>query len=495
LASARGASAETPVLALSAQHDVHDTAALGDLQPAFAHPDPSRQSVSFDITLAAGTVIDNIASAHHAIDVTAAEDAYRVKLKGESVAPDRDFELAWTPVVLGGPAATLFRERTAAGEHVLLMFMPPQDRTPVAAPREVIFIIDTSGSMAGESIEQARASLLKGLATLVPADRFNIIQFNSVFETMFAAPLDASADNIERARGYVRSLTADGGTEMMPALQTAFAMPRSREHLRQIVFITDGAVSNEVELMRAIHAGIGDGRLFIVGIGSAPNGYFMRTAAQTGRGTFTFIGAGHDVERKMGELMQKLTRPVLANIQLQWPNGVVPEYAPAQVADLYADEPLVISARLGDRPRGVLTISGRAGAAWTRQFSLDDVGSSPGVATLWARNRIADLMSLQTQRVSDAEIRAQVLPLALEYQLVSKYTSLVAIDKTPVRRPDEALQRARIENTKPHGSQWQASGLPKTATPAQLQLLIGSMALLLALGIWARSTQRFAGRS
>lgn len=491
LARAVTASAETPVTELSPQHDAHDTATLCDLQPAFAHPDTSRQSVSFDITLAAGTVIDDVASAYHAIDVAQSDGTYRVKLKSESVAPDRDFELAWTPVVLGGPAAALFRERTAAGEHVLLMFMPPQDRAPVAAPREVIFIIDTSGSMAGESIEQARASLLQGLATLAPGDRFNIIQFNSVFESMFAAPLDASAANIERARSYVRSLRADGGTEMLPALKAAFSMPRSREHLRQIVFITDGAVSNEVELMRAIHEGIGDGRLFIVGIGSAPNGHFMRAAAQTGRGAFTFIGAAHEVAQKMAALTQKLTHPVLANIELQWPQGIVPDYAPAQIADLYADEPLVISARVPRQAQGVLTISGRAGAAWTRQLSLDEAESSPGVATLWARNRIADLMSLQTQRVSDDEIRAQVLPLALEYQLVSKYTSLIAVDKTPVRRLDETVHRTRIENTKPHGSQWQASGMPKTATPAQLQLLIGSLALLLAMGMcvmpqWAR---------
>jgi len=481
LEAALTATSETPVLALSAQHDAHDTATLGDLHPALSHPNTQRQSVSFDIEIDAGTVIDNIASAYHAIDVDEANGAYRVRLARGLVAPDRDFELAWTPVVLGGPATALFRERTDAGEHVLLMFMPPQDRVPIAAPREVIFIIDTSGSMQGESIEQARASLLKGLETLGPADRFNVIQFNSVFEVMFEAPRAASAENLARARRYVSSLRADGGTEMLPALRAAFAMPRSVEHLRQIVFITDGAVSNEAELMHAIKEDMGDARLFVVGIGSAPNGYFMRTAAQTGRGTFTFIGAAREVEQKMAELLRKLTHPVLTNIELRWPGGIVPEYAPAQIGDLYADEPLVISARLPAKASGVLTISGRAGTTWTRQISLDDADTSPGVATLWARNRIADLMNLQTQRVSDAEIRALVLPLALEYGLVSKYTSLVAIDKTPVRRPDEALQTTRVENTKPHGSQWQASGLPQTATPAQLHMMVGALALLLAL--------------
>lgn len=482
-AAALAATSETPLLAVSAVHDAHDTATIGDLQPAFAQPSTARHSVSFEIVLDAGTLIDNIVSTYHPIDIAEANGAYRIKLASESAAPDRDFELAWTPIVLGAPATALFREHTEAGEHVLLMFMPPQDPAPVATPREVIFIIDTSGSMGGEPIEQARAALLEGLKTLMAADRFNIIQFNSTFDTLFTAPLAVTPTNIARARDYVNALRASGGTEMLPALQAAFAMESSREHLRQVVFMTDGAVSNEVELMRAIKAGLGEARLFTVGIGSAPNGYFMRTAAHVGRGTFTFIGEGYEVEQKMGELLRKLTHPVLSNIELRWPGAAVPEYAPAQIGDLYADEPLVISARLPEQARGVLTISARAGSPWTRQIALDEVEPSKGVAALWGRRRIEELMRLQTERVDDALIRSQVLPLALQYQLVSKYTSLVAIDKTPVRRPDEALHETRIESTKPHGSQWQASGLPRTATSAQLQMMLGALALLIALAL------------
>jgi Ca-activated chloride channel homolog len=486
---------DAPVSLLTASDDQHETATLADLQPAFAHPDTSRQSVSFAITLDAGTQIDNLSSAYHGIDIDSSGDVYRIKLSSESVAPDRDFEIAWTPVVLGGPATALFREQTESGEHVLLMFMPPQDRTPVAAPREVIFVIDTSGSMAGDSIEQARAALLNGLRTLHPTDRFNVIQFNSSFETLFDGPVSASPEHIERASRYVRGLRANGGTEMLSALTTAFSMYRSTEHLQQIVFITDGAVSNEVELMQAIKTRIGDGRLFIVGIGSAPNAHFMRTAAQTGRCTFTFIGSSNEVEQKMGELFHKLTHPVLSNIDVRWPGGAMPEYAPAQIGDLYADEPIVISARLPAKARGVLTITGRARDVWTRQLSLDNAASSPGVATLWARNRITDLMALQTLHVNDADIRAQVLPLALEYQLVSKYTSLIAVDTTPVRPQEESLHSKRIDNTKPQGSQWNASGLPQTATPALLQLLLGALTLLLAAAMWAHSLKRQATRA
>jgi Ca-activated chloride channel homolog len=472
---------ETPVALLNESHGPHDTATLGDLLPQFAHANASRQSVRFNINIDAGVPVEYIASAHHKVKIeNSSDNGYRVELADASVAPDRDFELSWTPVVHGNPAAVLFRETTDAGEHVLLMFMPPQERGVLRTNREVIFIIDTSGSMSGASIEQARAALLTGLKTLLPTDRFNLIQFNSSHDCLFDAPVAATADNVAAARRYVIGLQAQGGTEMLSALSAAFAMPHSPEHLRQVLFITDGAVSNEANLMHAIRHGLGDARLFTVGIGSAPNGYFMRTAAQVGRGTFTFIGQASEVSQRMNELLRKLTSPVLTDITLYWPDGVTPEYAPASIGDLYADEPLLITARLPQKARGTLNITGHSVRVWGRQIPLHAAESRAGVATLWARKRIEDIVNQQAQGVSDDVIRSQVLPLALEYQIVSKYTSLVAIDKTPARAPGESLHNARIENTKPHGQNWEASGMPTTATPAQLQLWIGALSLLAA---------------
>lgn len=481
IAEAISATPETPVALLNASHGAHDTATLGDLQPQFAHPDTSRQSVRFKINIDAGVPVEYITSAYHKVRIdSSGSSGYRVELADTRVAPDRDFELSWTPVVQGEPAAVLFRESTDAGEHVLLMFMPPQEHGVLRTSREVIFIIDTSGSMSGASIEQAREALLTGLKTLLPTDRFNLIQFNSTHDCLFAAPVAATADNIAAARRYVMGLHATGGTEMLPALTTAFAMPHSPEHLRQVLFITDGAVSNEAELMYVIRQGLGDARLFTVGIGSAPNGHFMRTAAQMGRGTFTFISQISEVEQRMNELLRKLTSPVLTDITLYWSDGVAPEYAPASIGDLYADEPLLITARFPEQARGVLNITGRSARIWGRQIPLRAAESRTGIATLWARNRIEDIVNQKAQGVADDAIRSQVLPLALEYQIVSKYTSLVAIDKTPARRPGESLHSARVENTKPHGQNWEASGMPTTATSAELQLWVGALSLLAA---------------
>src|SRR5688572_21724230 len=165
----------------------------------------------------------------------------------------------------------------------------------------------------------------------------------------------------------------------------------------------------------------------------------------------------------MNELLRKLTAPVLTDITIYWPNGVTPEYSPASIGDLYADEPLLITARLPQETGGIVNITGRSVRVWGRQIPLYAAESRTGVATLWARNRIEDIVNQQAQGTADDIIRSQVLPLALQYQVVTKYTSLVAIDKTPARKPGESLHNARIENTKPQGQNWQASGMPTTA--------------------------------
>jgi len=483
---------ETAIAALTLAVPGDDTAAIGDLHPRLAHANPQRQSVSIEIDIDAGVSLKHIVSPYHPIVVAATDHGAQVELRDQQSPPDRDFELSWVPIVSGEPAVALFREPNDQGEHVLLMFMPPQESRPIDTPREVIFVVDTSGSMTGESIRQARAALMNGLRTLQPADRFTVIQFNSYHESLFAKPVFASEENLSRAQRYVSNLRATGGTEMLPALLAALSMPESEEHLRQVVFITDAAVGNEDQLMLAIRQRLGSARLFTVGIGSAPNGHFLRNAARTGRGTFTYIGSIGEVESKMTDLLKKLTHPVLTDIELSWPAGVVPEYAPASIGDLYAGEPIVVAARLQSSAKGMLSISGRTNGAWTRQIALAGMQPRTGVASLWARNRIGDLMDTRASGTTEDSIRASVLPLALQYQLVSNYTSLVAVDRTPARPDGEELRSRRISNTKPNGLDWPAEGIPSTATSAQLNFAIGALLLIAALG-WqfrARHLQR-----
>ena len=190
------------------------------------------------------------------------------------------------------PSAALFTEAWKDEHYSLLMLMPPKtELLPEPVGRELVLVVDTSGSMHGDSIEQARAALLSALRQLRPGDRFNVIQFNSTLHALFEQAVPADRQHLQQAQRYVRGLRADGGTEMLPAMRMALEDPHPSGLLRQVVFLTDGAVGNEQALFEAVTRNIGDSRLFTVGIGSAPNALFMTRAAKFGRGTFTYIGS------------------------------------------------------------------------------------------------------------------------------------------------------------------------------------------------------------
>jgi Ca-activated chloride channel family protein len=384
-----------------------------------------------------------------------------------------------------------FSETIDGESHYLLMVVPPEPDLVEGAtmPREMIFIIDTSGSMHGVSLAQAKQALLRALKTLRTGDRFNVIEFNSTTNPLYAASVMAEPTNVEAALRFVRNLNSNGGTEMHGALSFALRTPPSENFLRQIIFITDGAVGNEEGLFKLIDSRLAGARLFTVGIGSAPNSWFMRKAAETGRGTFTIISALHEVGEKMDRLFKKLENPQVTNIDVLWPSGFVVDSYPSVVPDLYLGEPVTVKARASGqfRPSDVVRISGDTIAgAWNKEIALGNRPQNAGIAALWARARIADLMDQLRRGASEDEIRSSAVATALAHHLVSKYTSLVAVDKTPVRPAGAALDSEQVANLMPHGQSGSAIfGFPATATNAAILQMTGIACLLLALLIMA----------
>jgi Ca-activated chloride channel family protein len=272
---------------------------------------------------------------------------------------------------------------------------------------------------------------------------------------------------------------------MLPAVRRALRQDREAGagEVRQVVFLTDGSVGNEQALFAEIEAGLGRSRLFTVGIGSAPNSHFMTRAAAFGRGTFTYIGRVDQVQERMAGLFLKLESPVLTDIQIRWPDGTDPEVWPERVPDLYLGEPVVLAVR-GLPGGGELRIEGRhGGRPWTQTLRLGRGAASPGVHVIWARRRIAALMDRKARGAAEEVVRAAVLETALEHRLVSRYTSLVAVDRTPSRPAGADLEARPVPVNMPQGwSQQHVFGtLPQTATPAPLHLLLGLMALAGAL--------------
>jgi Ca-activated chloride channel family protein len=477
--------------------------AIASLLPPRASPTatPERvtaefQTAQIEVDLMPGFSLGSVRSVNHAAVVNMISTGRRITLQGNTVPADRDFELVWTPAVVTDTEAAAFAERVNDDTYVLVTLMPPQMTAVRAYRREVLFVIDTSGSMSGPSIDQARAALRLGVERLAAGDTFNIIRFSSDATSLFEQPQVADARARDLAERYIDGLVADGGTEMKLALDLAFATPPSSESLRQIVFVTDGSVSNEAELVKMIHERISGARLFTVGIGAAPNAYFMREAAAAGHGSYTFIPNVNEVRERMADVFRKLENPALVDLQLWWPGGAKAELATDLPGDVYAGDPLVIAARVPKVPEGVITLSGRsAGGAWTRQLRINVVGEQSGIAKLWARERIGAL-SRQKNFGGDAKEAADgIVQLALAHHLVSEFTSLVAVDVAPARPIGAALNREQAPTVAPIGGAWSGTtGFAPTATPAPLLFVVGFLALAVAVGLWLSERKKGAWR-
>jgi Ca-activated chloride channel family protein len=449
----------------------------------------SRHEAEVHAVLAPGLPLAAIGSRGHEMLVTPSPgDLYVLETVAPRVPLDRDLVIAWQPLTGSVPTVAALTETRGDTSYTLLMILPPATtHAATREPREQIFVVDTSGSMGGASLAQAQAALADALGRLTPADRFNVIQFNSVTSLLFPSPVPFTPANRAAALRYVEGLQATGGTEIGAAIEAALTQPAAAGYLRQVVFMTDGAVGAETALYAAIERKLGDARLFTVGIGSAPNSYFMRKAAQFGRGTYTHIGDPREVAEKMQALFAKLERVALRDVVLDWPAAT--ELFPPAVPDVYSGEPLVLvasyPAKQGDS--FAATAFGRsAGAPW-RQDVRGTASTLPGIGALWARRKIEHLVDSRVAGADESLIRKLVIATALEHHLVSPYTSLVAVDKTPARPAAAPLERRDVPNAVPAGAQWTAA-FPQTATAAPLLRAAGVLALLLAtlLGLGRR---------
>lgn len=507
------------------------------LDPATNAPvNPTRITVR----LQAGFPLGDVTSHHHAIK-TEKPDANTsvIRLAEGPVPADRDFELTWKPAAGPAPSVGLFRERVGDSDYLLAFVTPPavEQAQPKPQPREVIFVIDNSGSMGGTSIVQAKASLTYALGRLQSTDRFNVIRFDHTMDMLFPSAVAAHSEHINRATAFVGALQANGGTEMVPAMRAALADKASDAgFVRQVVFLTDGAVGNEQQLFETISALRGRSRIFMVGIGSAPNTYLMTRAAELGRGTFTHIGSVEQVEDRMRSLFAKLENPAVTNLTAKFSDAHA-DMTPAALPDIYRDEPLVLAAKL-DKLAGSVEIKGRIGdRPWVVTLPLANAADGKGLSKLWARRKIADAeVARTTRQATPDEADKTILALALEHQLVTRLTSLVAVDQTPSRPQSEPLKLSELPINLPAGWDFEkvfgerrrvpaapserraeadeaqtqlaslrrpqpivtqapaAISLPKTATDAELKMIFGVILLTLSMLVFVFNRRQMSPR-
>lgn len=468
----------------------------GKIQPAVANADRQNPPVlpplidpehrlSIHIQLH-GLPIETITSSTHAIRVDSPDtDTVTVELTNNVCIPDCEFNIAVHLKKSDIPTASFVKSGNGTETYGLFSVLPPigEQKMHKTLPKDVVFLIDTSGSMSGESMAQAKSGLKRCLNILGPDDRFTVVRFASDFSWFSPALRNATPDKLDAAVEYIAGLDADGGTEMQPALEYALNIPRTAGRMPMVLFLTDGDVGDEGDLIRLLSQKLGNARLFTFGIGSAPNEFLMHRMAQAGRGQSRFIRSHEDIGKVMAGFFQTLKNPVLTDISVHWANDSVHCY-PERCPDIFYGRPLQLAVHAASPLSGPVHITGTLdGEAVEYTVDLDEQRTAlhPAIRQLYGREEIKDLMvrMMQTEiPEARAELKQRIIEVALKHRLVSKYTSRIAVEeRVSVETGD--LVSVNVPVPSPKG--WQ---LHATATQDPARLLLGLIAILCAGVLW-----------
>jgi len=467
-----------------------------DLNPPLLHTNTVNAhflSINVDVN---GLPIKEITSSTHSIKVEKrAPQKFIVRLTNGATIPDCDFNIKLKLQSDNSPQITNLSSIRGTDSYGMTTVFPPTKKLKQkSVARDVIFLIDTSGSMRGSSIGQAKEGLKLCMDLLKPEDKFTIVRFASEFSYFSPALREVNADKIQSAKGYVNTLQAGGGTEMQKALDYVLGLQLRPEAIPMIVFLTDGCVGNEDTLFRLLNNKLGNGRLFTFGIGSAPNEHLMRKMAEIGRGQSRFIRSHEDIGEVMSDFFRTLENPVLTDIKITWKekgnsNYTTFDHYPKKCPDVFYERPLQIFTKRPLNFRGMMRITGKLnGQKVNYDFAVDENEKYPAIEKMYAREQINDIQYKILKTRNEPFLRKDIIQIALEHQLVTNYTSRVAVEYELKEEmcPDGNLRSVKVPVNLPKG--WDPKGFHSTATNNVLLLLIGFPIFIVAFVI------RFLGR-
>ncbi len=417
-----------------------DTGLVPDASRITPHVVPEGTRSGYDIELSVilntGFPVGQIRSLNHQVEQGRDGHTITVDLARKDEIPNRDFVLTYTSTSDRIETGFLTTNGDLGG-HFMLILQPDVDvATGDIAPKEMFFVIDCSGSMSGQPMEVAKETVRQFVRGMNPDDSFQIMRFSETASSMSAQPLENTEENIARGISYINSLSGMGGTMMIEGIRAAVGYPEDPERMRFIIFLTDGYIGNEAEILGELQTTLGEHtRLFSVGVGSSPNRYLIEGLAEEGRGAAYYVGLNEDPTAAVSAVYEKLNNPYLVDIEIDWGNLKVDEVYPARIPDLFAGQPLVLTGRYNASGRGQIRITGTVGGRpWHQNLSVDLPGQQEDndvIATLWARRKIHELSRMLYDPYGyerfDQEVVDMITDVALDYQIMSNYTSFVAV--------------------------------------------------------------------
>jgi Ca-activated chloride channel family protein len=387
--------------------------------------------ISLSVKLDAGLPVDAIDSTTHEVVVESrtAAGAF-IKLRNQNEIPNKDFILRWD--VTGrkiNDALLTHRGRDGKGYFTFVLAPPDAPAREDVTPKELVFVIDTSGSMHGFPLDKAKEAMMAAIDGLHPRDRFNLITFSGDTYVLFPAPVAATPENISEAKRFLAGRRSGGGTEMMKAIRASLAPSGSRDHLRVVCFMTDGYVGNDDEIIAEIRKHP-EARVFSFGIGSSVNRHLLDQMSLQGRGEVEYVGLQDDGSAAAKRFHERVRTPLLTDIQLSFQGVAVDEIYPKRVPDLFSAKPVVISGRYRDAGKGTVRITGKMGGHPFERVvpvELAAMAQRDGIRSLWARTKVGELMVTGTKENQEA-----ITELGLQYAILTPYTSFVAVEQQTI---------------------------------------------------------------
>jgi len=438
----------------------------------------SGHNIAVSVEIDAGVAIGDVRSTSHQITTDRSGNIVRVQLANSDTIPNKDLILRYR-VAGENTRATILTQSDKRGGHFATYLVPALNyKTNEIVPKDVVFLMDTSGSQQGEPLAKSQELMRRFIQGLNPNDTFTIIDFANTAQALSTTPLVNTAENRQRAINYIDKLQANGGTELLNGIQAVMNFPAAaRGRLRSMVLITDGYIGNENEVLALVQRSLKPGnRLYSFGVGSSVNRFLLNRLAEVGRGTSQVIRQDEPSASAAEKFFRQINSPVLTNIQISWEGmGEKPEIYPIAAPDLFASGPLVLFGKKTDRAPGQLRIRGTlaGGTAYeqilpvnfaqsgsSRQRESTSVSATatdfgnPAVAQLWGRSRIKDLMNQMFGGETKSLVEA-VTNTALTYRLLSEYTAFVAVSEEVRVEPDGSRRRVQVPVELPQGVRYE----------------------------------------
>jgi Ca-activated chloride channel family protein len=403
----------------------------------------SGHEISLSVDIDAGMKIENVYSRSHLISVERTSDSRTVvSLQKNDAIPNKDFVLRCR--VAGERLKTaMLVDRGEKGNAFALVIQPPAKLSDVPRmPREMVFVLDCSGSMSGAPITKVKQAAKRCIMKLDENDTFQVIRFSDSSSQFSGNPVPATNVNVKKALRYIDHLSEGGGTMMIEGIKAALDFPHDEKHLRVVSFMTDGYIGNEDEILAAIGEKLGSSRIFSFGVGTSVNRYLIEQMAAFGRGAVAYVGLDESSGEKVDQFYERIACPALTDIEIDWGAMKVSDVYPRRIPDVFVGRPIMITGKFQGSGNQTIRIAGRAGT--TRQSYSVDVALDgrethhPAITSVWARWKIKDLSKMEIAGGSD-DLKNKIIRTSIGYNLLSRYTAFLAVDTSMKTKGDHGI--------------------------------------------------------